>query len=133
MRKTDNINVNSIYHQYPTLNQQQLHQNANRIVSSNQFNENGINSIEKSSFTKFQSDIIYDNKYWKNPTLQNLSEDIVVIHVCDENQQISKDFCCKRNILVRHCIFHKIFQLNISIEKKKLKNFNCFYKNRFKT
>jgi hypothetical protein len=42
-------------------------------VSSNQFNENGINSIEKSSFTKFQSDIIYDNKYWKNPTLQNLS------------------------------------------------------------
>lgn len=35
--------------------------------------------------------------------------DVVVIHVCDENQQISKDFCCKRDILVKHMKYFEKF------------------------
>lgn len=35
--------------------------------------------------------------------------DVVIIHVCDENQQISKDFCCKRDILVKHMKYFEKF------------------------
>ena len=47
------------------------------------------------------------DKYWKqsNPG----GEDVVVIHVCDENRQISKDFYCKRNLLVRYMKYFERF------------------------
>ena len=56
-------------------------------------------------------------KYWKNPSwvvggpaaAVATSEDMVVIHVCDENRQITKDFCCKRNILVKHMRYFERF------------------------
>lgn len=49
-------------------------------------------------------------EYWKK-TLNELKEkdDIVLIHVCDENRQTTKDFCCKRNILVSHMKYFEGF------------------------
>ena len=47
-------------------------------------------------------------KYWKN-TIPSSAEDVVLIHVCDENRQLSKDFCCKRNILVKHMRYFERF------------------------
>jgi hypothetical protein len=55
------------------------------------------------------------NKYWVSPMDPANAEDMVVIHVCDETRQISKDFCCKRDILVRHMkYFEKFLQENES-------------------
>ncbi len=50
-------------------------------------------------------------KYWKQPPQHGSSklDDIVVIHVCDENQQLSRDFCCKRNILIQHMKYFQKF------------------------
>ena len=36
-------------------------------------------------------------------------EDIVVIHVSDENRNVSRDFCCKRDILVHHMKYFESF------------------------
>ena len=47
-------------------------------------------------------------RYWKNP-INPGTEDVVLIHVCDENRQVSKDFCCKRNILVKHMRYFERF------------------------
>ena len=55
------------------------------------------------------------HKYWVSPIDPTKSEDVVVIHVCDETRQISKDFCCKRDILVKHMkYFEKFLQENES-------------------
>ncbi|RYH22920.1 DUF3342 domain-containing protein [archaeon] len=43
--------------------------------------------------------------YWKKPpsaAANASSGDLVVIHVCDENQQITRDFCCHRQTLVEN-------------------------------
>jgi hypothetical protein len=50
-------------------------------------------------------------KYWKQPPQHGNSkiDDIVVIHVCDENQQLSRDFCCKRDILILHMKYFQKF------------------------
>jgi hypothetical protein len=47
------------------------------------------------------------DKYWKQPHIGG--EDVVVIHVCDENRQISKDFCCRRNLLVKYMKYFERF------------------------
>lgn len=64
---------------------------------------------------------VTDSKYWKFPPAKTVNgqqqgqaststgEDLVVIHVCDENQQISKDFCCKRDILIQHMRYFQKF------------------------
>lgn len=36
-------------------------------------------------------------------------EDIVVIHVCDENRSVKRDFSCKRNILIKHMRYFESF------------------------
>jgi hypothetical protein len=46
-------------------------------------------------------------KYWKQPHIGG--DDVVIIHVCDENRQISKDFCCKRNLLVKYMKYFERF------------------------
>eukprot|EP01033_Poteriospumella_lacustris_P017978 gene17978-12886_t len=50
-------------------------------------------------------------KYWRHPNADDAhgKEDLVVIHVCDENQQVSKDFCCRRDILVQHMRYFQKF------------------------
>ena len=48
-------------------------------------------------------------KYWRQPPSKSGQDDIVVIHVSDENRNISKDFCCKRDILVRHMKYFESF------------------------
>lgn len=48
-------------------------------------------------------------KYWKQPVASPGIDDIVVIHVCDENRQVSKDFCCKRGILIKHMKYFERF------------------------
>mmetsp|Transcript_3749 Transcript_3749/g.5862 ORF Transcript_3749/g.5862 Transcript_3749/m.5862 type:complete len:925 (+) Transcript_3749:62-2836(+) len=51
-----------------------------------------------------------EEKYWKMSDDEPRNEgDVVIIHVCDENQQISKDFCCKRDILVKHMKYFEKF------------------------
>lgn len=48
--------------------------------------------------------------YWKKPLqAQSTSGDLVVIHVCDENQQVSRDFCCNRSILVNNMRYFERF------------------------
>lgn len=47
-------------------------------------------------------------KYWKQPAAFG-NDDLVTIHVCDENQQINRDFCCKRDILVAHMKYFEKF------------------------
>jgi hypothetical protein len=55
-----------------------------------------------------------NTKYWKSPgaisnSTQPGQEDVVVIHVCDENQQITRDFCCKRDILIQNMKYFQKF------------------------
>lgn len=53
---------------------------------------------------------LYAEKYWQMPAKSMVrNSDMVVIHVCDENQQISKDFCCKREILVNSMKYFEKF------------------------
>lgn len=79
----------------------------------------------KGSASKPPKSIVYssnengnEDKYWKMPpptgkTQDSATRDIVIIHVCDENQKISRDFCCKRDILVQHMkYFHKFLSEN---------------------
>ena len=57
-----------------------------------------------------QNKTITTEKYWKMDENSISGDgDVVVIHVCDENQQISKDFCCKRDILVKHMKYFEKF------------------------
>ena len=50
------------------------------------------------------------DKYWRQPSSQtNKADNIVVIHVCDENRQIKRDFVCKREILVHHMKYFQSF------------------------
>jgi hypothetical protein len=56
---------------------------------------------------------LYDHlpyHYWKKSIsdLQN-ADSVILIHVCDENRQITKDFCCYRNILVEHMKYFEAF------------------------
>lgn len=44
----------------------------------------------------------YSDKYWAKSHPPAGMQDVVVIHVCDESRHTSKDFCCKRDILVKH-------------------------------
>ena len=77
---------------------------------SHQFASGG----DKIGESKKSSEVL--GKYWTSPVeSSNNAEDLVVIHVCDENRQISKDFCCKRDILVKHMkYFEKFLQENES-------------------
>ena len=51
-----------------------------------------------------------DGDYWKRSMSEIKQHDnLVLIHVCDENRQITKDFCCKRNILVDHMKYFEGF------------------------
>lgn len=69
--------------------------------------------IEKSAVQPpAQVKTLTSEKYWKMDENEAQTEgggDIVIIHVCDENQQISKDFCCKRDILVKHMKYFEKF------------------------
>jgi hypothetical protein len=57
-----------------------------------------------------QQRTVITEKYWKMDDDGSRGDgDMVIIHVCDENQQISKDFCCKRDILVKHMKYFEKF------------------------
>ena len=47
-------------------------------------------------------------KYWVRPPEPG-KQDLVVIHVCDEARQVNRDFCCKRDILVKHMKYFEKF------------------------
>jgi hypothetical protein len=57
--------------------------------------DNNVNMIKPPKNDLFKS------RYWKDPPVPG-EGNIVVIHVCDESRNTTKDFCCKRNILVKH-------------------------------
>eukprot|EP01038_Epipyxis_sp_PR26KG_P004062 gene4062-5805_t len=63
------------------------------------------------SALKSEGALVNDGKYWKLPSASIGGDDIVVIHVCDENQQLTRDFCCKRDILVNHMKYFEKFLL----------------------
>lgn len=51
-----------------------------------------------------------DIPYWKKAFSElHKADDIVIIHVCDENRHVTKDFCCKRDILVTHMKYFESF------------------------
>jgi hypothetical protein len=65
---------------------------------------------EKVALVSTETRTIVSEKYWNMDEDGSRSEgDVVIIHVCDENQQISKDFCCKRDILVKHMKYFEKF------------------------
>jgi hypothetical protein len=89
------------------------HSTANSTVDTTA-NRTGPGSNTSSSTKIGIGDSRTTEKYWKQPlsALQNGStrlNDIVVIHVCDENQSLSRDFCCKRDLLVVHMKYFQKF------------------------
>jgi hypothetical protein len=48
-------------------------------------------------------------KYWMQPITSSSPANMVVIHVCDENRQIKRDFVCKKDILVHHMKYFQSF------------------------
>jgi hypothetical protein len=80
--------------------------------SSGGFSNTANNSNNNNNQPTGAASALSDVKFWKyaNATDTNdTKEDMVVIHVCDENQQISKDFSCRRNILVEHMRYFQKF------------------------
>jgi len=49
------------------------------------------------------------DKYWLQPIKSKGGANMVVIHVCDENRRIKKDFVCKRDVLVAHMKYFESF------------------------
>lgn len=60
-----------------------------------------VTSIDKS---------VGSEKYWRLPIdeLKHI-RGLVVIHVCDENRDITRDFCCRRDTLVSHMKYFEHF------------------------
>lgn len=83
------------------INERELVETETKIEKPSKI-ENISNPLKNDSY------ISNGDKYWKKSP-QHGSEDMVVIHVCDENQHITRDFCCKRNILVRHMKYFEKF------------------------
>ena len=54
-------------------------------------------------------DSITNDKYWMSPQKSAGIDDVVVIHVCDENRHVNKDFCCKRDVLVKNMKYFENF------------------------
>jgi len=52
-------------------------------------------------------------KYWKQPNLGQPNADLIIIHVCDENRNVTRDFNCKRDILVTNMKYFKSFLSNV--------------------
>lgn len=50
------------------------------------------------------------DKYWRKPIdeLKHIPG-LVLIHVCDENRDLTRDFCCKRDILVSYMKYFEHF------------------------
>lgn len=69
--------------------------------------------------------------YWKKPPSapgNAASGDLVVIHVCDENQQITRDFCCHRQTLVENMRYFDRYGLGLKISiNAVLCMFCCFF------
>ena len=78
------------------------YRSANENIGSNAKGGSHGSNSEMKSEDKWQ--------YWKKPEDGGTrGEDVVIIHVCDENQRISRDFCCKRDILVGHMKYFEKF------------------------
>jgi hypothetical protein len=80
--------------------------------SSSALATNGTSSTATHpSTTQLAGNMPNEVKYWRHPNADDAhgKEDLVVIHVCDENQQVSKDFCCRRDILVQHMRYFQKF------------------------
>jgi hypothetical protein len=51
-------------------------------------------------------------QYWKQAqgtTVSNPVSDIVTIHVCDDNRHVTRDFNCKKDLLVKNMKYFKNF------------------------
>jgi hypothetical protein len=50
------------------------------------------------------------DRYWAKP-IEEIQDktDLVVIHVCDESRNVTRDFCCRRKILVEHMKYFESF------------------------
>lgn len=81
------------------------------LTNDNHSNTNTVSSNNNSvlSNKKRNNEYITNDKYWMTPQQSVGVDDIVVIHVCDENRHISKDFCCKRDVLVKSMKYFENF------------------------
>ena len=77
-------------------------QNGTRQVSSSIGSQQDTTNASVNVLKPKRSPAKPIDKYWLRPTPPPDIEDVVVIHVCDESRHSSKDFCCKRDILVKH-------------------------------
>lgn len=81
--------------------------NGNNENTSKNADEASLESLHRPEKHKRNEE---EEKYWQMPMKSIVrNHDMVVIHVCDENQQISKDFCCKREILVNSMKYFEKF------------------------
>ena len=55
-------------------------------------------------------DLTKADKYWRNSSGHAAPvKDIVVIHVCDENRKVTRDFNCRRDILMNNMKYFKSY------------------------
>ena len=76
-------------------------------------NNNNSDTIIIANNTTATTNTSNSEPYWKRPlSSQNQTTkktDLVVIHVCDENQQITRDFCCERQVLINNMKYFQKF------------------------
>lgn len=91
---------------------------ASTLITSNSTTINNLSSNSSNNILNppntSSSINLLDSDYWKYPsnfTSSLTPNDLVIIHVCDENQQITKDFCCKKNILINNMKYFQKFLL----------------------
>jgi hypothetical protein len=83
---------------------------ANDIALTTTNDNNSITQTTNETIPiKKKYDNITNDKYWMTPQQSTGIDDVVVIHVCDENRHISKDFCCKRDVLVKSMKYFENF------------------------
>ena len=57
-------------------------------------------------------DLTKADKYWRSSGQIGGVKDIVVIHVCDENRKVTRDFNCRRDILMNNMKYFKGYLSN---------------------
>lgn len=90
-------NNNAVAINAPSSNIQELTHSTTMNEANNMIATNNRNLIQAQAIQA-----AFIDKYWLKPSPPVGMGDVVVIHVCDESRDLSKDFCCKRDILVNY-------------------------------
>jgi len=82
-------------------------QEITREVSANHYWQIKDNEINNNQHHQQQHHHIIGNTAGSSSNHE--TKDVVVIHVCDENQKVTKDFCCRRDILIKYMKYFERF------------------------